>query len=210
MQTNRGTPAGDPGNGEQLTVSRQLILVDLESSGLDVQIHQAVEVAWWNLTTGQRGEFIPYHDVREVLANADLRALQINRYIDRIAMAPQDGGGVEARRLAKQLDGNTLVSVNPGNIDGPFLAKMFRMYEDREAFGAPEWHYRMWDINAYAAGVLGLDELPGLEKLCGLLGTTFGPDHTAHGDVTAAGHCFVELQNLAKARAFQLATAHHV
>jgi DNA polymerase III epsilon subunit-like protein len=194
------------------TEKRQLVVVDTETSGLDHTIHQVVEVGWWNLTTGKRGEFIPPHDVRDVLAKADLRALQINRYIDRIATALQDERGVAAMDLAEQLAGNTLVAVNP-SFDAPFLADMFTRYEcglrGQEAFCAPEWHYRMWDINSYAAGVLGLDELPGLERLCGLLDTTFGPDHTAHGDVTAAGHCFVELRKRAQANAFRRAVSTH-
>lgn len=182
---------------------RQLIVVDVEANGLDPRVHVAVEVAWWNLNTGKRGGFIPMHDVRKVLADASLRALQINRYIDRIATAQQDTQGVDAHDLACQLDGNTLVSVNPGRVDSPFLANMFRMYEGKGMLTFPEWHYREWDINAYAAGVLGLDELPGLEKVCGLLNTTFGPDHTAHGDVTAAAHCFLELQKRARSQVFR-------
>lgn len=178
---------------------RQLVVVDCETNGLDPTVHVAVEVAWWNLSTGKRGEFIPYHDVRDTLAKADLKALQINRYIDRIAMADQDFHGVHAEELATQLHGNTLVAMNPGRVDSPFLMNMFRMYEIREDFSGPVWHYREWDINAYAAGVLDLDELPGLEKLSQLLEMP-PPDHTAAGDVTAAGNCFLQLQRRMRER----------
>jgi len=186
--------------------TRQLVLVDVETNGLAHTIHEAVEVGWWNLSTGERGEFIPAHDVRAVLANADLRALQINRYIDRIAMARQDDGGVEASKLADQLHDNTLVGVNPG-FDAPFLADMFARYEAQRAFSAPLWHHREWDINSYAAGVLGLDELPGLVRLCELLEVGVSPDHTAVGDVTAAGECFINLRAMARGHAFRRATA---
>lgn len=182
---------------------RQLVLVDVETNGLDHHVHVAVEVAWWNLSTGKRGQFIPVHDVQDVLATASIRALQMNRYIDRLANpGDQDQGGVHAHQLSIQLDGNTLVGVNP-SFDAPFLMDMFRLYESRDQLCAPEWHYRLWDINSYAAGVLGLDELPGLEKLCTLLGVDAPPDHTAAGDVTAAGVCFWELQKRAQYSAFR-------
>lgn len=191
-------------------MTRELLVVDLETNGLDPERHVAVEVGWWNLTTGKRGDFIPVHHVKDVLVNADLRALQINRYIDRIAMAQQDTDGVYAQGLLDQLAGNTLVAVNP-SFDERFLRNMFREYESRGVLEVCDWwHYRLWDVNSYAAGVLGLEELPGLEKLCGLLDTTFGPDHTAHGDVTAAGHCFIELQKRAQAQVFRRAVASHV
>lgn len=86
---------------------RQVIVVDLESNGLDPRRHQAVEVAWWNLATSERATFIPRHDVSKVLKRASIRALQINRYIDRIAEAPQDTDDSQALALWRQLSGRT-------------------------------------------------------------------------------------------------------
>jgi hypothetical protein len=86
---------------------RQVIVVDIETNGLDHDVHEAVEVAWWNLDTSERGVFIPRHNVSKVLKRASIKALQINRYIDRIADQPQDVAGLQANRLWKQLAGRT-------------------------------------------------------------------------------------------------------
>ena len=174
-------------------VKRHVVVVDCESSGLDPAHHVCVEVAWWNLTTGQRGCFVPQHPVRAVLMDADLAALRVNRYIDRLADAEQDIDGVKANRLGQVLHGATIAGSNP-SFDAAFLTRMFLDYESRDQLaGFPQWHHRLWDLSAYTAGVLGLDHLPGLVEVCELVGTTARPDHTAAGDVSAAGECFLRL-----------------
>lgn len=178
--------------------TRNLIIVDTETNGLDPKRHHAVEVGWWDLATGKRGEFIPRHDVGRTLMTADLRALQLNRYIDRIAGKPQDDGH-EAGILAGLLHGNTQVGANPG-FDEWVLNKMYAEYEPMELFATPEWHHRKWDVETYAAAVLGLNYLPGLAEICQLLDIGFAPDHTAHGDVTATGMCFIALAERAGAK----------
>lgn len=178
-------------------MTRQLVVVDTETNGLDLERHQPVEVAWWNLDTDERGCFIAVHDVSEVLANADIKALQINRYLDRIAERALDRttklgapSEVECRRradafnLLTELTGNTLAGSNPA-FDAAMLRKLFD--------GPDPWHHRMLDLSAYAAGVLGLDELPGLARVCELLDIKPG-DHTAEADVTATGLCIRELR----------------
>lgn len=170
--------------------ARDVIVVDVETNGLDVERHQAVEVAWWHLGTGERGRFVPWHHVSEVLGNADVEALRINLYLDRLADEPQDLFGRAAKELAKHLDGHTLAAANPA-FDSKFLRKMFRSYEGL----APSWHHRMLDLSAYAAGVLGIPptELPGLATVCEALDVTNPAPHTAEGDVTATGQCFLKL-----------------
>jgi DNA polymerase III alpha subunit (gram-positive type) len=179
--------------------TRNLIIVDTETNGLDPNRHHAVEVGWWDLSTGKRGEFIPTHDVSETLANADIKALQLNRYIDRIADQAQDRDGKKAWELAELLQSNTLVAANPG-FDAWVLTKMYSMYEAATVTFLPQWHYRLWDIEAYAAAVLGLNYVPGLVEICRMLDIGFAPDHTAHGDVTATGLCFIALAERAGAK----------
>lgn len=172
--------------------ARQIVVVDTETNGLDPDRHQAVEVAWWNLDTGERGVFIPQHNVSMVLHDADVRALQINRYVDRIAGQKQDNGR-ETVGLFQQLDGNTLAGSNPA-FDAAMLRKVFAgTRRGADPPGVVPWHHRMWDLSAYAAGVLGLEELPGLAKVCELLEIEPG-DHTAEADVTACGLCFKKLR----------------
>lgn len=171
-------------------MKRDVVVVDVETTGFDPTVHVTVEVAWWNLTADERGAFIPQHDVRAALAGANIRSLQITRYVDRIAEAKQDDG-TERLRLWHQLNANTMAGSNP-RFDAGFLAAMNR--------GAgqitPEpWHYRLWDLSAYAAGRLGLDYLPGLFEVCELVDVPT-PDHSAEADVTATGLCFRKLMEM--------------
>lgn len=172
--------------------TRDIVSVDVETTGFDPERHATVEVAWWNLDTGERGYFVPVHDVPTTLAKANIRSLQINRYIDRLAEAEQDAQYVELNRLWDQLDGNTLAGSNP-RFDAGFLAAMFR---DASRTTTQPWHYRLWDLAPYAAGVLGLDYLPGLADVCKELQIE-QPDHSAEGDVTATGKCFTQLMTKA-------------
>lgn len=172
---------------------RHVIVVDTETTGFDPGHHTCIEIAWWDLTTGERGRFIPRHNVSEVLAKADIQALRINRYIDRVADQPQDATGVETQRLADVLHGNTLAGSNPA-FDAGFLRVVFHDYADSDLIGGiPGWHHRMWDLAPYAAGYFGLHNLPGLATVRDLLGIEATPDHSAEADVTVTGECFLEL-----------------
>jgi len=177
------------------------VVVDVETNGLDYGRHQAVEVAWWNLATGRRGEFVPKHDVSEVLATASIEALRINRYVDRLADAPQDDGtaAAELRDQFSGQDGSVLVGSNP-RFDTHMLLKLPEF-----AHGEP-WHYRLLDVGAYGAGVLRRPRssgIPGLWELSQALGIAYPAQlaHTAAGDVTVTGQVLRELWNRAGADA---------
>ena len=174
---------------------RQIIVVDVETNGLDPQRHTVVEVAWRNLGTGAGGVFVPPHNTSDVLAGAEIKALQINRYIDRLATVERDSKGESVYKLAEQLAGNTLAGSNP-TFDAAFLTHMFRGQYDEDMTFIPVWHHRLLDLSAYAAGVLGLpfSELPGLAKVCELLEVELVDAHTAAGDVAATAECFDALR----------------
>ena len=72
------------------------------------------------------------------------------------------------------LDGATMVGVNPA-----FDAAMLRA-----RWGFTPWHYRLLDVEAYAAAVLGLDHVPSLAEVCERVRVKPG-DHTTAGDVRA-------------------------
>ncbi|MGH3693260.1 MAG: hypothetical protein ACRDRX_04540 [Pseudonocardiaceae bacterium] len=168
---------------------RHVVVVGVQATGLYPGHHVCVEVAWWDLTTDERGHFVPHHTVSAALAGADIKSLRLNRYVDRIAGQPQDCDGVEARRLSDVLHEQTVAGSNPA-FDAAFLLKMFVDVERRDQGAIPNWHHRLWDLSAYAAGALGLDHLPGLAEVCERLDIHARPDHTAEADVTAAGLCF--------------------
>jgi hypothetical protein len=163
-----------------------VIVVDTETSGLDPNLHITLEVAWWDLNTGKRGCFIPPHDVEWVLQHGDPHALAINGYRERLATAAQDTDGLSAAALAAVLADNTMAGANP-RFDVSFLVPRVM----------PElWHFRLWDVEAYAAGKLDLSYIPGLSDICRRLGVPCG-DHTAEGDVTATGECLLALRTMA-------------
>lgn len=174
---------------------RQIIVVDVETSGLDPAKHVTVEVAWWNLSTDDRGAFVPIHDVPNTLATADIQALQVNRYVDRLATAEQDEKHIAAQQLWDTLSGNTLAGSNPA-FDAAFLTRMFTKSKRSYRAHAP-WHHRLLDLSSYAAGVLGmpLSALPGLSTVCAELGIEHRDAHTAAGDVAATVACFRRLRH---------------
>lgn len=195
-------------------MTRQCVVVDCETTGLDPQVDVVVEISWWNLSTGEHGCFVPVHNVAWVLGDPDHEvALELNGYRRRLANAPQDVDGSALKRLAGQLDGATLAGSNP-TFDVGFLGPL--LAGEGHARG---WHHRLLDVSAFAAGRLGLvgnqprrvrhdgrhqarlqhprgftAELPGLYALAALLNEQRNldippPDHTATGDVRTTGLC---------------------
>lgn len=173
-------------------MGRHLVIVDVETSGLR-DFDACVEVAWLDVDTGARGAFVPAHDPAWVARYGQPAALNLNRYTERLADAPQDDG-TELVRLYLALRGNALAGSNPG-FDAGHLTTLFLAYD---LTPIEPWHHRMPDVSNYAAGVLGLDprELPGLAKVCELLGVEPG-DHTAERDVDATAACFARLAEIA-------------
>ena len=166
------------------TFRRPVIVVDTETTGLDAEWHIPVEVAWWNLSTNERGVFVPSHDTSWVLEYGDPKALEINQYRERLADALQDTDGRCAQILEDQLADNTMAGSSP-EFDDAFLKKIIVVRR----------HRRLWSLGAYAAGKLNLDYVPGLADVCERLGIK-APDHTAAGDVTSTGRALLTLRSM--------------
>jgi len=166
---------------------RHLIVVDVESTGLDPKFHVPLEVAAINVDTDEVLSFVPYLSP-DKLAQADPEALRINRYFER---------GVFKQALTHQatvdmysalwefLRGNTLAGANP-RFDAAML-----MEAAGNGYGEP-WHYRLADVSAYVAGALGIypAELGGLADYCKRLGITNEVEHSALSDAKATAECF--------------------
>jgi DNA polymerase-3 subunit epsilon len=164
---------------------RSLIVVDIETTGLDTQFHVPIEVAAINMDTDEILHFVPYLEPVH-LGNASPDALRINRYFERGVyknmLSPGDTNTWYGR-LWKMLDGNTFAGSNP-RFDAQMLTHTHQAGE--------VWHHRLADVSAYVAGALGLypAELPGLADCCERLGVVNEGEHSALGDAKATVECF--------------------
>lgn len=181
--------------------SRDLWVVDLETTTLDVERAYILEVAAVNVETRQEIQFVPYVK-RSVFAAAEPQALTVNRYFERRVydqMLNEYYTAQAYKDLAYALGGNTLAGSNP-TYDAAVLSRAFidvTSGSDRVTIEPTPWHYRLADLAAYAAGALGIppNESPGLSRVCELLGVTNEDPHTAIGDARATAECFRRLMN---------------
>lgn len=184
---------------------RQIIVVDTETTGLGGAA-VILEIAAVNLDTGEELRIVP-PVTRAQLAEASPEAMQINRYYERGVfkdiLAPEHSYN-QHMVLRRWLKDNTLAGSNPA-FDAKMLAKHTFSDPDPQMmawrFGSG-WHHRLLDLSNYAAGVLGLalDELPGLHKVCEILGVPNPEAHTALGDAQATAECFRRLMDISQAR----------
>jgi DNA polymerase III epsilon subunit-like protein len=191
----------------------ELIFVDTETNGLDPERHDAVEIGWENIATGETGCFVPRHNPREILAAAEPEALQVNRYVERGLWRPSlMDNGPELQRLWEQFGGSihhdpdpdrliprrALVAVNPA-FDASFIAKAFaRGFDPNLDLEVRPWHYRMENLGSIARGAfrLPIDHPPlSFREVCERLDVEIG-DHTAGGDVRAGAECLRLLARL--------------
>lgn len=180
--------------------SRQLIVVDVETTGLEPGRHVPVEVAALNLATGETLHFVPFLPETD-RGRAAGEALRINRYFERglFRRALTVSQTVECyRQLWEMLAGNVFAGANP-RFDAAMLCNAYRALlktTGHDGLDAGEvWHFRLADLSAFAAGRLGADpaELPGLDEVCAALGVANTGAHTALGDAAAAAECFRRL-----------------
>lgn len=178
-------------------MTRQLVVVDVETTGLNYTIHKVLEVAAINTATDEVIHFVPRVDPID-LGNADGGALQVNRYYERGAwkhMLTGEASNEQYRRLAVMLRGNTFGGCNP-MFDAQFLTQA------HHSLDPGGWHYRLADLSAYAAGALGIppNELVGLADICQRLGVEPGTSHSALDDAKATVECFRRLAGLRGAK----------
>lgn len=122
-----------------MTEHRHVVL-DMETTGLKLH-HQPCEIAWYDLNTDEHGVFIPAH----TLDGADPKALEINRYEQRIAGKPQDDGTATAALHARLGGDGVKTSVwcaNP-SFDVPRIQGVFARagFDNEQPF-----HHRPFDV----------------------------------------------------------------
>jgi DNA polymerase III epsilon subunit-like protein len=170
-------------------MSKDIVWVDIETTGLDPQVHQIVEIAWgidsewWTL--------IPPHN----LWMADPKALEINRYHERMLDKAEHADETAIAKFYQDLLGKTMAGANPA-----FDAKFLEVF-----LGAAPWKHRLLDVEAYVAGVFGWDEPRGLkatrEHLESLGYSIAEPNHSAVEDMICAQECYLVAQSEALLRA---------
>jgi DNA polymerase III epsilon subunit-like protein len=185
-----------------MSEERDLIVVDTETTGLDIEKHWVLEVAAINLTTGEELYFVPFLP-SGALDQADGKALKINGYFERGVFSHRmDAEASEKywRQLWDMLRGNTLAGSNP-SFDAAMLNRSATWFKPKPTYG-PElgeapltpspWHHRLADLSAYAAGALNIrpTALPGLEVVCRSLQVENEGEHSALGDARATAECF--------------------
>jgi DNA polymerase III subunit epsilon len=173
-----------------------VIVIDLETTGLDTRKAKITEVAAVDMhNADNQMYFVPQHPVFSTVK--DGVGLGVSRYFERGVyqdMLSVDGTTTAFVDLHKMLQGNTVAGSNP-RFDTNLLARTFAfMNMDPEP-----WHHRLLDLSAYAAGVFGLpfSELPGLNKVCQMLGVDQLGEHSAMGDVLTTMECFERLDQRA-------------
>lgn len=186
-------------------MARQLVVVDVETTGLIPGRHFPIEVAAVNVTTGEELYFVPALPERALdLAHGD--ALAINRYFERRLYEQRlNWENTESRwdELWGMLADNTLGGSNPAFdanmiIDGYTAALNAGYPTGTRGKSQPAWHHRLADLAAYSAAALQLPptELVGLADVCAHLGVENKAPHTALGDARATAECFAVLMKV--------------
>lgn len=175
-----------------------LIVVDVETSGLDPDSHDVLEVAAVDLATGEELHFVPTPTSSIWRDQSSAPALRVNRYFERGVFEHQVDEETTRKRwesLATMLDGNILAGVNPA-FDAKFVDKAmeFHTVECRR-------RYQLRDLATYAAGVLRTDpaEPTSSSEVFAALGVTNQEAHSALGDARATAEAFNKLRALSMA-----------
>lgn len=160
-----------------------LVVVDTETTGLDDQLHEVFEIAAIRRNsdgTQTRLEFWLPVD----LERADPRALELNRYHERLSARQERGLSFDdpAHAVAELVEltrGLPILGMNPG-FDVRFLTPLILRHGRR-----PEWHYTPVDVKALIAGALRIPPPWRSEELARAL--RIDPaDYARHG---AMGDC---------------------
>lgn len=168
---------------------RQLIVVDVHTTGPSFEAHDAFELAAIDTATGRVWE-LAFTLTSLQLGRADPTFLQMSGY-DRRRLADKardDAPRIKAElaALGGALAGNTLGGADP-EIHAAFLSKVFHRNSIRSL-----WHHLPADIAALTAGAQGLPatNIPSLEMCCELWEVELAEFPSALDRARAVAECF--------------------
>lgn len=171
----------------------RIVIVDIETTGLEFSLHQVTEIAWKRLDTGEEGCLIPFH----TLDNADPEALEISKYWERLQGKPF-ASHEDIYKLWLLLGGDgkktTFAGVNP-RFDAMFLGQLFR----KEQLTPPNpWKSRLLDLGAMGYALLPVPEghVPSLSELTQMFEIENIKPHSAESDVQATAAIYEHLMVL--------------
>lgn len=147
---------------------RKLIFVDTETTGLDVENDELVELTWADIDSEPETLLFGVKEVPEFIDG-------LIKFTERgIAGRVSDHFAIE--RFLKASHEQTMVAACPA-FDMGFIQNA----------GLWRFHYRMLDIESYAMAKLNLDYMPGMKDIYNILSgqLTVEPDHTSRNDVLA-------------------------
>jgi len=161
-----------------------LVFLDTETTGLDFDTSQVVELAYC-IGWGEIKTLVPPHS----LQGADPTALKINKYYERgLDDRSRWATDIELTQAKAEMTNRTIVAANP-RFDSRMLERTFGFRGNNEP-----WKFRLFDLQSFAAGILELREPISMAKLHELLAFDGPdiprPDHTAAGDVATMRYIF--------------------
>lgn len=173
-----------------------LIVVDVETSGLNPDTHDVLEVAAIDLTTSEELHFVPTPTRPDWQTVASPEAMQVNRYYERGVFKDQVDDDTTRKRwiaLAGMLDGNIIAGANP-QFDAAFVDAALRHWKIK-----PTRRHQLRDLATYASGILRIDPAEPTSSATVLdeLGIINRSPHSALGDATAAAAAFSALRQQA-------------
>ncbi|OZD06472.1 hypothetical protein CH275_09640 [Rhodococcus sp. 06-235-1A] len=168
---------------------RQLVVVDVHTTGPSFEAHEVFELAAIDGASGRVWDLaLPLTSVQ--LERADPTFLQLSGYHRRRLgeKAQHDASTVESElaALSDALAGNTLGGADP-EIHAAFLSKVFHRHGVRSC-----WHHLPVDIAALTAGAHGIPatNIPRLEVCCELWDVQLAEFPSALDRAHAVAGCF--------------------
>jgi DNA polymerase III alpha subunit (gram-positive type) len=168
------------------------VFLDVETTGLDPDMHEIWEIAWAINDEIPVQERILVHSLK----TADPEALKINTYLEHHPQGARSEGPMVDLDVREVLEGKTLVCANP-TFDRMFM---------RKRWGYEPYRYRSLDVESLAFGILYYDEMKGLKDIATdlrELGYNIAdPLHRAWIDVVVVRECYKALREVQMKKAY--------